>query len=382
MRILHIISALTAGGAEVYVRDLAQRMVRQGHSVCIVSVSEAHRNGRSTAYEDEFKAFLDKAGVEHRLIGHAARRRPLFGAARVRELVAEFRPDVIHAHLYWGVGLAALARTGVPLIYTHHNHRMGKGKHLYPIFNFLVDHYVGISRDCATALREAGANRIEVIYNGVDPTRLQPRDPGITAASGTVLTIQAVGGLIAQKNYAVLVDAVTLLLERRTDLRGRFEVRIAGEGILRDALKARIDAKQLAQHILLLGNRSDVPELLHTADLFVMSSDYEGLPIALLEALMTGLPVLVTDVGGCRDVVETCQAGEVVPPRDPASFSRALERLLDDAPLRVTLAKNARRLATRFDIEASCAAHLTLYRRLVVGPATRFGGENHANEQF
>lgn len=363
MRILHIISSLASGGAEVYVRDLAKQMVQDGHEVCIGYISDAKSIRRSSEYEDDFKSQLKKTKVQWIEIGHDCRTRVWRGGVRIHKIVADFKPDVIHSHLYYGLIFKALAFVNVPTVYTHHNHYLGKGKYLYPIFNRIVSCFIGISRDCTISLQSVGAKAVTTIYNGVSVERLLIKEK--YNDKNDHINIQAVGTLGAQKNFELLISALENLLKRRTKLRNLVSLKIAGEGPLLIQLQEQIDRANLSKQLTLLGNSKDVSVLLHEADLFVMSSDYEGLPIALLEAMMTGLPVIVTDVGGCRDVVEVCNAGFIVPSNNVRALADALEFMIDNPTERSRMAKNAKKNSIRFNIKTACEQHLSMYKSLL-----------------
>jgi glycosyltransferase involved in cell wall biosynthesis len=363
MKILHIISSLSAGGAEVYVRDLSIQMVAEGHDVGIAYISSAMATGRCAEFEASFKRQLTDAGISFFEIGHECRRRPWQGGLLLHKIVKKFTPDVIHSHLYYGLIFKAFSFVSVPLVYTHHNHRLGKGRLLFPFFNKLVDRYVGISRDCSEVLMAAGAINVETIYNGVNVDRLIVKQQ--YDCERQQVDALAIGSLMEQKNFALLISAFSDLFMRRPDLGDYVSLRIAGEGPHKKELQELIERLGLTSHIILLGNRQDIPQLLNDADLFVMSSKWEGLPIALLEAMMTGLPVIVTDVGGCRDVVEACGAGLVVPPCDVTLLSEALEILITDSAKRYAMGTNAKDASKYFGISTACNQHLILYRTLV-----------------
>ncbi|MCD6400708.1 MAG: glycosyltransferase [Anaerolineales bacterium] len=362
MKILHIISSLSSGGAEIYVRDLAAQMVQDGHDVCIAYVSDATSLGRSYDFQEDFKAQLDHKGVRYEKVGHSCRRWLWRGGMRLRQIFKEFRPDIIHTHLYYGVFFTAFAHSGIPVVYTHHNHRLGKGKYLYPILNKIVNQYVGISRDCAKVLCSAGAKDVATIYNAVNVDRLLVKE---SWEDKDTVQLISVGLLSPQKNFTLLINAMDTLYKRRRDLKRKVLLLIAGEGPLKDVVQQQIDSVGLSKQIILLGNRNDIPQLLHNADVFTLSSDWEGLPIALLEAMMTGLPSVVTDVGGCRDVVEDCSAGIVVPPGDAEALANALERMVSDASLREKYGKNSLVNAKKFSIANATSEHLSLYEKVL-----------------
>lgn len=361
MKVLHIISSLASGGAEVYVRDLSMQMVRSGHEVYIAYISDTASLGRSPTFQKEYQDALTHAGVRYVELGHGCRKAPWRGGASLRRVALEFQPDVIHSHLYYGIFFKTFGFLNVPLVYTHHSSRLGKGKYLYRVLDKLVDRFVGISRDCAEILKGAGASNVTVIYNGVDSDRLFLKT---CWKAGREIRLVAVGTLRTPKNFSNLIEAIGLLCGQSHSFANRFSLQIAGEGPLKHELLRQIEREGLSEKVFLLGNREDIPDLLNKSDVFVLSSDWEGLPISLLEAMMTGLPVIVTDVGGCRDVVELCNAGVVVPPGSAEALAQALEQMIIDSKGRQEYGRNAKIGSQQFDISRAVEAHIALYKTL------------------
>jgi glycosyltransferase involved in cell wall biosynthesis len=199
--------------------------------------------------------------------------------------------------------------------------------------------------DAATA-RRLGLARgpIHAIGNGSDPARFRPALPleamraEIRAALGTPPdrpVILTVGRLVAEKGYPELVEAM-----RNVDA----ELWIVGERLASDhaggigaALAAAESDPVLKTRIRLLGYRSDVPDLLRSADIFTLPSHREGMPRSIVEAMLTGLAVVATDIRGSREEVLHGQTGLLVPVRDPTALAAALAHLAGDPPLRAKL---------------------------------------------
>jgi glycosyltransferase involved in cell wall biosynthesis len=183
-----------------------------------------------------------------------------------------------------------------------------------------------------------------VIPNGIDVDRF-----GGEPVRNSVFTVLAVARLEPQKNPVLLAEAVAGL---------GFEARLllAGDGSLRPALEGRL-------RVELLGVRSDVAELLRCADVFALASDYEGHPIALMEAMAAGLPVVATAVGGVPEIVG--DAGLLVPPGDREAMTSAIARLHDDAALRENLARRARARASGFDVRVMVESYSRLFEQVV-----------------
>ena len=159
----------------------------------------------------------------------------------------------------------------------------------------------------------------------------------------------AVGTLNKAKDYPTMIEAAA----RCAEAEPRFLMRIAGGGEALEGLRAAAEARGLAGRLQFLGKRTDVARLLKAADAYVLSSAWEGLPNAVMEALASGVPVVATDVGGVRDLLEPSGSGWIVPPGDPGALAgRMLEMMALDAPAREHMGRTGReRMAGRFDQE-------------------------------
>jgi glycosyltransferase involved in cell wall biosynthesis len=201
--------------------------------------------------------------------------------------------------------------------------------------------------------RTCRPDRTVVIHNGVplDVPRRPSRDT-------TPVTLLSVGRLRAPKDFLTLVRAMAALEP------GSAGLRIAGDGPERAALADEVARLGLESTVELLGTRTDVAELLAGADVFVLSSDSEGLPMSVLEAMAAGLPVVASAVGGVPEAVRDGETGTLVPPGDSAALAHALRRLVSDPALRDRLGEAGRRRVEReFSLERFEREHLDLYRK-------------------
>jgi glycosyltransferase involved in cell wall biosynthesis len=160
----------------------------------------------------------------------------------------------------------------------------------------------------------------------------------------------------------------------------RVTLDIVGEGAPKATtdLADRIEGAGLGRIVRLSGTSNRVVERFQDADLFLMSSAWEGMPIALLEASMAGLPFIATDVGGCAEVARLCGNGLIVPPGDATAFAEALAGLVTDPVQIKALSRAALADAAIFSIEASAKAHLALYQRLLQAPPRRSARRRNA----
>ena len=356
MRIMHVLSSAASGGAEIYVRDLSIEMSKKGHDVFLLFLDTAKEAGRDTVFEENFLTQLSKHNIHYGFIGKVARKKPWKGIIALRRVAKQWQPDVVHAHLYYAA-IFSLFIPNTRLFYTHHNIRLNASRHLYKILDRRVHGYVGICGVCTRLLEGVVSRPVIRIDNGVAMSRIRVKPPGSYmngSIGSTPIKILFVGTLSEQKNLGLLFRSVKRLKEKN------FHVDVAGEGTKRDELYAMAAQLEIEDKITFLGNVDDVAERLKEAELFVMSSAWEGLPIALIEATLTGLPVLVTDVGGCREIVEEVGNGKVVPVDDLA-FSTALGEMIDNHDLRSRCHENALRNSSRYTIDASVLSHLKMY---------------------
>lgn len=357
MNILHVISAPAAGGAEIYIKDLAKAQQAMGHKVFIGFCWHASDYGRSQEFERLFLQELDGAGVSYFFIGHKARRMPWLGIWKIWRFAKSRKIDIYHTHLIFGVVFGALLR--IPRIFTQHSVKVHANKLVFPVFDRILDHYVGISRICSDNLKNYTNKEITTIFNGVDLEKFRRQDKGLPR---DVVQCISVGRIDPAKNYLLLLKAITLLGE---DTRSRILFRIAGEGYgtHMDEVFNYARDQNLEESVQFLGNRGDIPKLLAESDLFIMSSAWEGLPISLIEATASGLPCIVTDVGGCAELIRLCQNGIVVESQDATAMAHAITRLVSNRDQLLGYSENALRNAHLFSIENAAQAYLSLYHR-------------------
>lgn len=290
--------------------------------------------------------------------------------ARLRKLVKRERPDVVHVQNPYPAAGSRLALRGlkVPLVYTEHSlwesHR--GATRLANMATFaLNDASVVVSEAVrgsieASAVGRFFAHRLTTIRNGIDPVTVR-RDAGagtdVRIAPGSYGTVTH---LNRSKAPDVLVSAAVLLRARGRDA----ACYVVGGGGLADSLeRQRRDLG--ADHVHLLGPRSDARAILALLKVFVIPSRFEGLPMVLLEALALGVPVVATSVGGIPEVITDRKTGLLVPSEDPAALADAIEEVLQNEDLARDLALRGREhVENNFRADAAAAGLLSVYRRV------------------
>ncbi len=292
---------------------------------------------------------------------------PALLAAALREPWAR-DAQIVHAHLFPSqlyVSLLARLMTKALLITTEHNtSNRRRNKRLWrPVDGAMYHSYQHVAcvshgtREALIRWQPRLESRVSTIYDGIQLSRFKntPRGP----RPGPPLIV-SVGSLTEQKNYETTIAALANLRELE------FRYQIAGEGPLRKTLQRSVDSLGMADKVKLIGHHDDVAELLASADLFVLYSKWEGFGLAVVEAMASGLPVVVANVPGLNEIVSHKEHGGVpVPPNRPDLLSAAIRLLLVDVDQRRLLAEHAVERSQAFDIETMIDSYTRLYRSLM-----------------
>lgn len=369
-RVLFLTTGLALGGAEAQVTLLARAMKSRGWSVTVLSLLPP------LAYVNELSA----VGVP---VGDLAMQRGVpdpRGLLRLASYLREQQPDVVHCHMVHANLLGRLARllARVPaLISTAHSvYEGGSMRELaYRATDFLSDLTTNVSLQGLERYVQRKLIRPSKalwVPNGVDVEsyRLSPRvRRSVRASLGWAdgFVWLAVGNLREPKDYPNMFRAFRWLADCSAETR----LAIAGSGHLEEALRLRCENLGIADRVEFLGARSDVPQLLQAADGFVMSSSWEGTPMALLEAAASQLPCVATAVGGIPEVIDNEQTGLLVQSGDPEALAQAMRRICA-MPLheRGRMGQAARdRVRQNFGIDAIAAHWERIYNRLIEAKA-------------
>ena len=387
VRVLQVVSDLGVGGGQEVVATLTRSLI----AVDCIPVVVALRDG-------PLRADLERAGITVEVLRGRTQSLVALPAAlaelrRVRRdfaaIVARHRPEVIQTHLLRALDFLVLTLRAEPgvrrVFWTFHNARLdlradqlsghvwllGPKRLAYRVLYFAagrtVDGFIAVSDDVGAAVRRQfhpPPGRVVTIPNGVDTERYgQLIDRAAVrervGIPGDARVLIVVAKLMKQKGHEFLLRALPSLFERFPDL----HVLLVGDGPLRSRLTDDIAQLPGAARVHLAGNRRDVGDLLAASDLFVLPSLWEGLPMALLEAMATGLPAVVTDVSGSGQVVVDGESGLVVPPGDVERLCAAIGPMLDDPDRAKRMGIAGRRRVDRFfSARVQAARHAALYR--------------------
>jgi glycosyltransferase involved in cell wall biosynthesis len=307
---------------------------------------------------------------------------------RLRRLVRERDIALVHTHMPAPAVAARLALPGRRPAFVHTEHNLWD-RYRRPTrwANALTYRrnaaVMAVSGGVAESIRASGSGSVvpvEVVVHGIDIATMHhgdlarsharslldlpagPDGPAGPGAGGPV--IGTVGNFTAKKDQACLLDAFATVQAEWRDAR----LVLVGTGPLEDSLRQRADRLGIGDAVLFTGPRDDVFELLPAFDVFVLSSRFEGLPIALLEAMASGVAPVATRVGGIPEVITDGVDGWLVEPGDPGELAASLTKLIADPEARGNLANAARKRATDFDLAGAVSTIEDVYRRaLIVG---------------
>ena len=364
-RILLLIKGLGRGGAEQILASAAPHLDRTRFDYEVAYL---------LPWKDALVKDLEDADVPARCLDGS---RGIAWVNRLRRLVSEERFDLVHAHSPVAASAArvALAGRGLPIVYTEHNEweryhpvthwsnmlTFGRNRHV-----FAVSDHVRDSMRYPTALAHLRMPPVETLYHGIDRSSIEAwaSQNGVREELGIAADAPVVGTVAnfkSHKRLDQLLRAATLV--RRFVPNVRFV--LVGQGPLEQELRQLAASLNLDDTVVFTGFREDAPRVCSTFDVFALSSEHEGLSIALIEALALGKPAVVTDVGGLSEVIDDERQGYIVPMGQPLVLGDRIVRLLKDPALRSRMGAEGRARAEVFDIRNSVRRMEQVYEELL-----------------
>lgn len=343
--VMQLINNFLLAGAEKLAFDLATRMNKEKFTVLVCSIGN-----RKDEIEVQIRKNLESKGIKTLSLEKPKQKGRIRAIWKLRRYLRDHDVDILHTHCpspdFWGKLAACLAQTSL-VFSTIHSVRG------YSAFNerslkYLTTKYVAVSETVvqyAVSELKIPLTKIKLIYNAIDvqwfslrtvkrDTKL--RELGVTNENKVVTTI---GRIANEKGHLYLLEAAAEVLNEFPYTRflivgnDRVDLKLARE------LKGRIKAQGLEDKVILTGVRTDIPEILSITDIVTLPSLWEGLSLVLLEAMASGVPVVVTAVGGNLELVTDGINGLVVPPKDSRALAQKLKELLSDS-------EKARKLGT------------------------------------
>ena len=372
--IAHVVYRFDVGGLENGLVNLINHLPSDVFRHAVIALTEITDFHRRIVHDDVQFIALGKAP------GHAFKLYP-----RLHALFRELRPAIVHSR-----NLAALEAVvpawaaGVRVrIHGEHGRDMGdldgssrKYQWVRRVYRPFVTQYIALSRDLERYLcAKVGVppERVAQVYNGVDATRFRPGESARVPIEGCPFRdpetwlVGTVGRLEAVKDPLNLVRAFIQALQLAPSKRARMRLLIVGDGALYSDARAMLESAGVADLAWLPGERTDVPAILQGLDCFVMPSLAEGISNTILEAMATALPVIATDVGGNRELVDAGRTGEIVPAADPRALAARMLAYARDPEAGREAGKAGRaRIEREFSLDSMLARYRSIYDRLLV----------------
>lgn len=342
MKIVQLITRMdTIGGAQIHVKDISVGMKELGHTVILISGS-----GKNI-----YNA-MDEEGIPHYQSKYLIRNlhvlQDIKAFLELRKILKSMRPDLIASHSSKAgiIGRLAGRSLSIPTVFTAHGWSFTEGvsrkKRIFYMgiekcIGFVSDGIITVSeydRKLAKSKKIVSADKLYTIHNGVHEIEHLVQTEQVNSS---VMMIMVARFAKPKRQLALLKALQKLQLIDWT-------LRFAGDGPLLLEAKDFVRKHGLQDRVQFLGNRQDISELLRESDLFILLSDWEGLPLSILEAMRSGLPIIASDVGGVKEAVTHSVNGYLIPKNDEEELLSRLSYLLSDSLLRREMGNESRRL--------------------------------------
>ena len=356
MKILQVIPYFCFGGAETMCENLTYALAGLGHCVTVVSLyneqtpiaRRMEENGVRIRYLDK------KLGLDLSMI------------PKLMKIMKEEKPDVVHTHLNVTKYVVPAARLcGIRrCVHTVHNVAQEEAENsqqkMVNTLSFKLGWSVPVAlspevKRTIVSFYGLPEEKIPMIYNGVDLNRCLPKT---NYALPETVQLLHIGRFNHQKNHRGLLDAFRRILEKQPNCC----LNLLGDGELLEETQSYAARLGIRDKVVFHGSQTDVHPYLHDADVFLLPSSFEGMPMTIIEAMGTGLPIVASAVGGVPDMLENDVSGILVP-CEPEAVAQAVLRLLDDEAFRRRLGTNARQASQMFGAEHMAQCYSDLYTR-------------------
>lgn len=353
MRVVQVIPEFGLGGAEIMCENLVRELLERGAEVTVISLYR---------FESPITERMKRSGVDVVFLD----KKPgpdLSMVFKICKVLKRVNADVVHSHCYalkYAAPAAVLAKVPVRVHTLHNLAKKENGwisRRLNALFfGFAGVHPITISQKCRESFVKeyrSYKGEIPVIFNGAELSRCIPKTD---YAFHTEISILHVGRFAQAKNHSELLKAVKILHEN--DI--RVKLRLVGEGKLKESVLKMVREFEMDTYVEFYGTTDDVFPLMAQADIFVLPSIYEGVPLSLIEAMGTGLPIVASPVGGIPELLTDGENGLLCEPTND-SITETVKRFIDDPALRAKCGENARISSERFSIEKMTDEYIRCY---------------------
>ena len=339
-------------GAETMVENLSCGLAAEGCYVLVISFFDLH-----TAITER----IENRGIKIKYLGKKRGFDPSI-ISKMRKIIKAYQPDVIHTHRYV-LPYAFLASMGFKAkrVHTVHNvaqkeqTKVGKNinRVLFRYFNVVP---VALSKEIQRTIQEVYGlpdNRIPVVFNGIDLSRCIVKE---SYARKDTFTVLHIGRFMDVKNHELLLRSFARFKGQHSDAR----LQLLGDGELKENMMQLAGQLNITDAVEFAGLQSNVYPWLHNADVFILPSKFEGMPMTLIEAMGTGLPIIASNVGGIPDMLSSQKEALLIEPKEE-KIIEALEMVYSDAKKREYWGRNALQRSSLFSSQAMARKYLQLY---------------------
>lgn len=341
-RICYIIGQLDNGGAEKQLYELVKGINKDLFDPVVISLSQGG------SWSREFRK-LDIKVIELQRRKH----REFARLFRLFKLLKAIRPDLVHTYLFsansYGRIAAILAKVPIIIASERNLPEIGKDKERWWMYvdkalAFFSDAIICNSYQASQSLIDKylfEAKKIFTVHNGIAPTYFLKEGEFISHTISDHKVIGTIGRLYPQKNHKLFLDMAKIILESHNKCQLKFM--LVGNGVLRDELESYAQQLGIKNQIIFAGERSDIANLLQSMDVFVMTSLYEGLSNAIMEAMLAGLPVVATNVGGNNELISDGETGFLCPSNDAMVLAKRVIMLVNNDKESKRMGRNGRK---------------------------------------
>lgn len=370
--VLHLIETLAKGGAERLLVSTLKHIDRDRFNPMVACLFDML----------DFQKDLENLGIPVFRLSMKNRFDWRRGICKLAKIIKKNKVDIVHTHLFhaniYG-RIASLFSPAKTIVTTLHNKDYtyeDNGRLSFKLRKY-IDGYTGRCLNSkfiavSNAVKEdfekhLGFKDITVIYNGVDPEDFSIRGDSTKVRQEFGLTLKDfvlvnIGRMHPQKGQIYLIEALAIARRISEDIK----LIIVGEGPLEEGLKKRAEELGLANSVLFIGRRNDIPGIIHMSDLLMCSSVYEGISIVVLEAMICAKPIIATDIDGMNEIITHGKEGIIVKPRNAKQLAEAIIYLMKDCNLKNRLGDNAKIRALRdFNISKNVKLFEDTYSELV-----------------
>jgi len=367
--LIHITYSLDVGGIERLVLDLVKKLNENKYKICVCALSN------NLKLRDEFAkvnvpvySLPKKDGIDFAL------------PFKLMRLFRQNKTDIIHTHNIgpWLYGTIAARLTGVrAIVHTEHsnlflsqNKLMIAERYLVRFTSYVISDSVKVYKHLVD-LQKVNSDKIKIIYNGINTDVFRSERSGLNLMRKELnlkensKMIGIVARLEPVKDHLTLLNAFKIVTEK---IPGSILL-IVGDGSQRIILKQKVAELKLNQNILFLGSRGDIPNILSALDVFVLSSENEGLSLSLLEAMAMGKPVVATNAGGNPEIVTDGITGMLVPQKNPQKMAEAIVKILKNQDIGRKMGEAGRkRVEEKFSLDRMVREYEALYEECLSRP--------------